>query len=223
MTIRLFPAICPDNEIEGEFVPTVGLLQFGDGYMHRQVDGINAHKRTWTLSFENLYESEYLLIRNFIESTKGAEAFLYKFIYDDEARMVIAPEGYTHTQKSGRYFDISFLIQEVQDGRDTTIPVEVVYPYLDMVIGSDMGVQVTYSSGDLTGAVVTISEAFPAQLTFTAVEVLNPPSEGKCIIHFKAAQTQHLLKGQLNWFRLKAEYAASGVTDVTPKIGINGK
>lgn len=224
MAIKVFPAICPDNEIQGEFVPTVGVLQFGDGYMHRQVDGINAHRRTWTLTFENIYENEYNMLVKFIEGTKGAEAFLYKFIYEDDTRMVIAPEGYTHTQKSGGFFDLSVMIQEVNDAKDLSQPVEIVYPYLDMVIGSDMNVRVTYSGGgDLTGAVVTVSEAFPAQLKNAVVVVEQPPTAGQCTIQFKAAQTQHLLQGQLNWFRLKAVYATQGVTDVTPKIGINGK
>ena len=55
--------------------PQVKRAEFGDGYVQRAVDGINAIPQTWSMRFDGKSEAEALAIRNFLRARAGVEAF----------------------------------------------------------------------------------------------------------------------------------------------------
>ena len=105
----------PDTSIDHEHRPTVELVQFGDGYVGRYVNGINAELNTFTLRYTNLFQTERNIIYNFIKSMQGAKAFLYQFLEDPAPRKFIAPDGIREVKKNGGFYDLEFTMQEVFD------------------------------------------------------------------------------------------------------------
>lgn len=51
--------------------PRVKSLEFGDGYMQRDVDGIHTSRERWSLLFNKRTDDEKLAIRNFLKDNLG--------------------------------------------------------------------------------------------------------------------------------------------------------
>lgn len=67
--------------------PRVNILQYGDGYQFRTLDGINSNPRRWQLTFNRVL-SEAEQIDTFLENLKGKNAFTWTPPDGKEGRFV---------------------------------------------------------------------------------------------------------------------------------------
>ena len=78
MTIGIFTGsvyYTPDKSATRKTTPRILLQTFGDGYEQRAVDGINAIKEEFSVSFNNRSKAEIDDIAAFLDSKKGVTKF----------------------------------------------------------------------------------------------------------------------------------------------------
>lgn len=64
-------------------------VSFGDGYEQRRVDGLNATRRSWGLTWSNLSREQRDELYEFLMSRQGVYAFLWPVPDGDETRQVL--------------------------------------------------------------------------------------------------------------------------------------
>jgi|TARA_R100001463_G_scaffold92318_1_gene147073 phage-related protein len=70
-----FPSIDPNFGASKASQPNVRNVRFGDGYSQRLRYGLNTDLKIWTLSWENISETDADTIEAFLEARAGAEHF----------------------------------------------------------------------------------------------------------------------------------------------------
>jgi|TARA_R100000479_G_scaffold162656_1_gene100827 phage-related protein len=70
-----FPDIAPNYGATKASKPEVRTVQFGDGYSQRLRYGKNTDLKMWTLTWENISETNSDTIEAFLEARGGAEHF----------------------------------------------------------------------------------------------------------------------------------------------------
>lgn len=65
----------PDRGFSKQTTPRVLVTQFGDGYAHRVVDGINSINTVWDLTFTNRTLVDAAAMIAFFEAAAGATSF----------------------------------------------------------------------------------------------------------------------------------------------------
>jgi phage-related protein len=84
-----FPAITPTYGAQKGSAPRTRIVQFGDGYQHRLIVGLNQNPKVWTLTF-NVSETDADAIETFLDAraadsdsfdwTPPGEASSYKWV-----------------------------------------------------------------------------------------------------------------------------------------------
>lgn len=70
-----FPDIAPDYGASKASQPTVRSVQMGDGYVQRLTFGLNQDPKQWSLTWENLSDTDTSTIETFLEARGGSESF----------------------------------------------------------------------------------------------------------------------------------------------------
>lgn len=65
----------PDRGFSKQTTPRVLVTQFGDGYTHRMLDGLNSINNTWDVTFTNRNLVDAGSINAFFEAAAGAIPF----------------------------------------------------------------------------------------------------------------------------------------------------
>ena len=65
----------PDYSAQKSVEPLVKRIQFGDGYEHRQANGINTQPQKWSLQFENRDQTDSDDIDAFLSARGALESF----------------------------------------------------------------------------------------------------------------------------------------------------
>jgi phage-related protein len=91
--------------------------QFGDGYMLRATDGINSKQEDWSITYDNLEQTERDLIWVFIDLVKQADVIEWTAPGDlTEKNWIIDPESdVTEQAKTGDIYTIGFTLKRVFD------------------------------------------------------------------------------------------------------------
>ena len=63
-----FPSIAPSYGAEKRSAPTVRRVQFGDGYEQRLRYGLNQNPKTWSLTWNNITETDADTIETFLDA-----------------------------------------------------------------------------------------------------------------------------------------------------------
>lgn len=122
MPVNMLPSNpLPNNQIDHQWTPNTEVVRFGDGYTQRNVSGINAEVKQYTLQYESLTQTERNTIYNFITSRKGQVAFGFQFYNEGSPRIFVCYDGIRETRHAGNFFDLEFTMEEVKD-IDTVIP-----------------------------------------------------------------------------------------------------
>jgi len=69
-----FPSIEPSYGIQKSSQPVVRKVQFGDGYQQRFSLGLNQNPKTWSLTFNNLTETDSDTIEAFLDARAADNA-----------------------------------------------------------------------------------------------------------------------------------------------------
>tara|TARA_B100000945_G_scaffold229655_1_gene186159 strand:+ start:23 stop:622 length:600 start_codon:yes stop_codon:yes gene_type:complete len=67
--------IRPDKSLSKSTTPRVRMIQFGDGYQQRLVDGINSNAEEYTVTFNNHTKADADDIDAFFQAQKGVSSF----------------------------------------------------------------------------------------------------------------------------------------------------
>lgn len=70
-----FPDISPDFGAAKQSEPKVRSVQLGDGYVQRLTFGLNQDPKEWSLTWENLSNTDTSTIETFLEARGGSESF----------------------------------------------------------------------------------------------------------------------------------------------------
>jgi len=91
--------------------------QYGDGYMLRAGDGINKKKEKWTITYDNLNQTERNIVWVFIEQVQMSEVVEWTAPGDlSEKKWIIDPEGSIREQaKSGDIYTVGFTLIRIFD------------------------------------------------------------------------------------------------------------
>ncbi len=65
----------PDYSAQKSIEPKVSKIQFGDGYEHRQANGLNSVLQNWSLRFENRASAEADEIDTFLTDRAALDSF----------------------------------------------------------------------------------------------------------------------------------------------------
>ncbi len=105
-TLTFTPPIAPSIETTRSMKPKVLHADFGDGYIQRAPDGLNAQMETITVAWSRLKPVDAKTIVDFLTARGGAEAFLWTAPRDTAPKLWIADSwdrGYpTQTHESVR-------------------------------------------------------------------------------------------------------------------------
>ena len=63
-----FPSIQPDYNAQKNSAPKLRVVQFGDGYEQRLNYGLNQNPKEWTLTFQNISETDSDTIETFLDA-----------------------------------------------------------------------------------------------------------------------------------------------------------
>lgn len=113
------PAALPQQDLitqaaQGDTEFRVNTIQYGNGYSQRAVDGLNAKVDSWTLDWDNLYESEFESLVTAFDAAGGADYFTWTAPGDSSAKKFIVPK-YTRRIVAGNMFSISATLNQVFD------------------------------------------------------------------------------------------------------------
>lgn len=88
-----FPAITPSYGAEKRSAPVVRRVQFGDGYEQRLRFGLNQNPKVWSLTWNNITETDADTIETFLDAraddgasfdwTPPAESTAYKWVCEE--------------------------------------------------------------------------------------------------------------------------------------------
>jgi len=70
-----FPDIAPDYGAQKNSTPVVRKMQFGDGYEQRLTFGLNQNLKSWSLTFQNITETESDTIEAFLDARANDGVF----------------------------------------------------------------------------------------------------------------------------------------------------
>jgi phage-related protein len=79
-----FPAITPAYGAEKRSTPRQRVVQFGDGYEHRLTFGRNQNPKEWSLTWNNITESNADTIETFLDA-RAADGASFDWTPPDEA------------------------------------------------------------------------------------------------------------------------------------------
>ncbi len=77
MALRVFPTDPLPDSVTDDVEPKVKVITYGDGYEQVRKDGLNNQLRTWKLNYKQESYAKIKVIRDFLVSTQGVEAFSY--------------------------------------------------------------------------------------------------------------------------------------------------
>ena len=91
--------------------------QFGDGYMQRAGDGINKEQELWSVTWDNLTQTNRDTIWTFIDQVQMSEVIEWTAPGDlDEKKWIIDPESkITEQAKAGAIYTVGFTLKRVFD------------------------------------------------------------------------------------------------------------
>jgi phage-related protein len=88
-----FPAITPAYGAEKRSAPVLRRVQFGDGYEQRLRFGLNQNPKVWSLTWNNITETDADTIETFLDAraddgasfdwTPPAESIAYKWVCEE--------------------------------------------------------------------------------------------------------------------------------------------
>ncbi|MCJ8600987.1 phage tail protein [Klebsiella pneumoniae] len=102
----------PKFESTSNMKPTVSKLSFGDGYEHRQAQGLNWRKREHTLSFQ-AEESVILDIDAFLWARGGVESF--DWVSPDKKAQVVVCETWSIQRQEGAICTLNATFRQVYE------------------------------------------------------------------------------------------------------------
>ncbi len=108
------PALPPSLQLRKTISLRVKNAGFGDGYVQRAQDGINAATRSYDLSWNALTKTQADAIENFFLSKAGYLSFLYT-APDDVQRRYTTGNSITRTQSHGKSDSLTVTLTEVHD------------------------------------------------------------------------------------------------------------
>ena len=92
------PSVNPSYPFETRYKPNVLSTEYGDGYIERAGDGLNAvHQHTLSVTWENITYAEAVAIHTFFFARKGYEAFLWTPPGLSEAKYICMEWDFTLT------------------------------------------------------------------------------------------------------------------------------
>jgi phage-related protein len=93
------------------------VAQFGDGYMQRAGDGINKKQEMWSITYDNMNQTERDILWIFIESVQMSDVIEWTAPGDlAEKKWIIDPETkITEQAKAGAIYTVGFTLQRVFD------------------------------------------------------------------------------------------------------------
>ena len=93
--------------------PRVVVTQFGDGYAHRQEDGLNAIAQVWDMRFRNVERGPGDEIIQFFRDHRGVTPFLWTPRWSSAPILVICPNWSRTQPEEHEISDISAKFQQV--------------------------------------------------------------------------------------------------------------
>jgi phage-related protein len=102
----------PDFGAAGTKKPNVSVIKFGEGYEQRSSFGMNTSPESWSLSFNNRDQAEFILINDFLSARGAVEAFSWTPPDATTARIFVCRE-WTKTRVKGTFYSISATFDEV--------------------------------------------------------------------------------------------------------------
>lgn len=96
---------------------TTIIAQFGDGYLQRAGDGINKKKEAWSITYDNLNQTERDILWVFIEIVQMSEVIEWTAPGDlVEKKWIIDPETTINEQaKAGAIYTVSLTLKRIFD------------------------------------------------------------------------------------------------------------
>lgn len=108
------PALPPSLQLRKTTSLRVKNAGFGDGYVQRAQDGINAATVSYDLSWNALTKTQADALETFLLSKGGYVSFLYT-VPDDVQRRYITGNSFTRTQAHGKSDSMTVTLTEVHD------------------------------------------------------------------------------------------------------------
>ena len=109
-----FPDISPDFGAAKQSQPKVRSVQFGDGYVQRLTFGLNQDPKQWSLTWENLSDTDTSTIETFLEARGGSESFSWSPPDDSSTYKWICP-SWSKTITTAGLNSVQATFQEVFD------------------------------------------------------------------------------------------------------------
>lgn len=112
----------PDKGFSNQFIPTMKVSQFGDGYEQRLPDGINVIKQQFSINFSTRPKAEIDEIKLFFVARIGDGAS-FTFTYNDhttggtpvEVAIQVVCDFWTETYNFDDYFSLTCEFRRVFD------------------------------------------------------------------------------------------------------------
>lgn len=114
MDDTFIPPVPPSYNSQGKKEYKTLVASFGDGYTVRAGDGLNAIRRTWSLTWENIKAEDADTLEAFFDSMAGYKSFVWtpprgaqgKWIAKDPERDPIGPNTDTISVTFEEVFDL---------------------------------------------------------------------------------------------------------------------
>ena len=102
MSAPVFTPWVPDWALESSHKPRVLSIQYGDGYMQRTADGLNADLPTWNVQFTQL-PATAAAIMAFLITQAGVTAFQWQSPEDASPQLYICRDYKQKAETYGKY------------------------------------------------------------------------------------------------------------------------
>ena len=109
-----FPDISPDFGAAKQSQPKVRSVQFGDGYVQRLTFSLDQDPKQWSLTWENLSDTDTSTIETFLEARGGSESFSWSPPDDSSTYKWICP-SWSKTITTAGLNTVQATFQEVFD------------------------------------------------------------------------------------------------------------
>ena len=87
-----FPTTVTPSDARKKSKPNVTSIDFGSGYSQRVINGLNQDMKTWTLTWQNISETNADEIESFLEARGGSESFTFTPPGESSSAVYICPE-----------------------------------------------------------------------------------------------------------------------------------
>jgi len=107
-----FPSIEPDYNAQKVSQPKVRQVKFGDGYEQRLRYGLNQNPKEWTLTFQNISETDSDTIETFLDARAADGA-----AFDWQPPRAIFKSNITKNKADGTEIIKTNTIENIQNGK----------------------------------------------------------------------------------------------------------